>query len=404
LCVERTSDGGFRILEEIVGEILEGEGVEGVIVTDSSGSILYRRGAFGRNLGSMASVMADASGKLLKRAGQGEYQSAVMEFPGGKMVLLNDDLHLLVLADKRSNLGKVILLARRVMKRLSGPEILRELEYIRDSSAEGIKSTMESETGLYPESGGSETSPTTQPGGSSVSGIHAGDEINVKVEEQKAEAPGQEQVTVPETSTDVVREQREILKKPDIEKPEPLEEKIEKPMMEDKVKESMESAAIPEVKPPLSLPELRSVDVPADPEARKETALLIYEHILLAMSIGASKIMGVAPAGGMLRKSLPRQECSITLDGVGVLSNASVDFKKLRENISAAGYSLEEIKRDMEIIITSITENYGRVMGYGAFRGMIRPEFTAIYRAYRDAMDELGITETIHQELRQIWD
>lgn len=75
--------------------------------------------------------MADASGKLLKRAGQGDYQSAVIEFPGGKMVLLNDDLHLLVLADKRSNLGKVMLLARRVMKRLSDPEILQELEYVK---------------------------------------------------------------------------------------------------------------------------------------------------------------------------------------------------------------------------------------------------------------------------------
>ncbi|MGB9838341.1 roadblock/LC7 domain-containing protein [Methanothermobacter sp.] len=339
----------------------------------------------------MASVMADASGKLLRRAGQGEYQSAVMEFPGGKMVLLNDDLHLLVLADKRSNLGKVILLARRVMKRLSEPEILRELEYLKyESSAAGIKSAMNSEAILAPESD------------SGVTETPEGKGINVAVAEQKGEYEEQVQETVHETSADVVNEQAEILRKPDIEKPESVEE--EKPVMEDKVKGSLESPAIPEVRPPLSLPELRSIDVPSDPEVRKEAALLIYEHILLAMSIGASKIMGVAPAGGMLRKSLPREECPITLEGVGVLSNASVDFKKLRENISAAGYSLEEIKREMKIIITSITENYGRVMGYGAFRGMIRPEFTAIYSAYRDAMDELGITETIHPELRQIWD
>ncbi|MDI9615299.1 roadblock/LC7 domain-containing protein [Methanothermobacter sp.] len=398
----RTSDGGFRILEEIVGEILEGEGVEGVIVTDSSGSILYSRGASSGNLGSMASVMSDASGKLLKRAGQGDYQSAVIEFPGGKMVLLNDDLHLLVLADKRSNLGKLILLARRVMKKLSDPEILRQLDIREESSAAGIKSTIEPEASLSPQSEGSETSPTPQSEGSHVSGIPEGDKINVTIAEQKAEARGREKETVHDISTEVVNEV-EVLKKPDIGKPETLEEKIE-PMMEGKVKGSQESPAIPEVRPPLSLPELKSIDVPADPEARKETALLIYEHILLAMSIGASKIMGVAPAGGMLRKSLPHDECPITLEGLGVLSNASVDFKKLRENISAAGYSLEEIKRDMEIIITSITENYGRVMGYGAFRGMIRPEFTAIYMAYQDAMDELGITETIHPELRQIWD
>lgn len=42
-------------------------------------------------------------------------------------------------------------------------------------------------------------------------------------------------------------------------------------------------------------------------------------------------------------------------------------------------------------------------MGYDAFRGMIRPEFKRIHRAYSAAMDELGITRTIHPELRKIW-
>ncbi|WP_300490520.1 hypothetical protein [Methanothermobacter sp.] len=56
--------------------------------------------------------------------------------------------------------------------------------------------------------------------------------------------------------------------------------------MEGKVKGSQESPAIPELRTPLSLPELKAIDVPADPEARRKTALLIYEHLLLAMSIG----------------------------------------------------------------------------------------------------------------------
>lgn len=38
-------------------------------------------------------------------------------------------------------------------------------------------------------------------------------------------------------------------------------------------------------------------------------------------------------------------------------------------------------------------------MGYNAFRGMVRPEFKIINESYGKAMEELGITDSIHPEL-----
>ena len=38
-------------------------------------------------------------------------------------------------------------------------------------------------------------------------------------------------------------------------------------------------------------------------------------------------------------------------------------------------------------------------MGYGAFRGMVRPEFRIITDSYGPVMHELGITEKIHPEM-----
>ena len=57
-------------------------------------------------------------------------------------------------------------------------------------------------------------------------------------------------------------------------------------------------------------------------------------------------------------------------------------------------------------VATSLYENElgGRVcvMGYGAFRGMIRPEFKKIYAKYGETLEELGIKEKIHKELQEL--
>ena len=93
--------------------------------------------------------------------------------------------------------------------------------------------------------------------------------------------------------------------------------------------------SIPVIKPPIAFPDLKKVvEVPENIEERTELILDIYEAIFRAMSIGASKIMGVAPARGLTQKFLPSENCKKLLDGVNVKSNSTIDFNKIRENAS----------------------------------------------------------------------
>ena len=91
------------------------------------------------------------------------------------------------------------------------------------------------------------------------------------------------------------------------------------------------------------------------------------------MSIGASKIMGVAPARGLTQKFLPYEECKILLDGVKVKSNSTIDLKRIRENVVSIPLEEREsiFTKDFTKIIEVITRDYGKVMGYGAFRGVV---------------------------------
>jgi len=42
-------------------------------------------------------------------------------------------------------------------------------------------------------------------------------------------------------------------------------------------------------------------------------------------------------------------------------------------------------------------------MGYSAFKGMIRPEFKIINESFGHLLDDLGIKEQIHPELRDFF-
>lgn len=166
-----------------------------------------------------------------------------------------------------------------------------------------------------------------------------------------------------------------------------------------------EVKGLPEIKPPISLPRMeKEVKIPTNEKEKTRLTLEIYENILLAMSIGASKIMGVAPARGMLKKSLPYKECPQILEDVEVKANAAIEFNTIKSNVERSQYKPEDIIEDLNKIIWSITENYGRVMGYDAFRGMIRPEFKTIHETYGKAMEKLGIIDGIHPELKKIWE
>ncbi len=164
---------------------------------------------------------------------------------------------------------------------------------------------------------------------------------------------------------------------------------------------------IPIIKPPITFPKLpKDVKIPESSENRAELILDIYNAIFMAMSIGASKIMGVAPARGLTKKFLPIEQCKKLLDGVDVKNNSTIDFDKIKEN--ALKIPVEEREKvfisDFTKIITVITENYGKVMGYNAFRGMVRPEFKVITESYGNAMDELGIKDNMHPELISLFE
>ncbi|HTX61016.1 MAG TPA: hypothetical protein VMC48_01800, partial [Methanobacterium sp.] len=166
------------------------------------------------------------------------------------------------------------------------------------------------------------------------------------------------------------------------------------------------SGTIPVIKPPISFPKLKKVtEIPEDEEERLDLLLKIYESIFLAMSIGASKIMGVAPARGLTRKFLPVEDCRKLLDGVDVKNNSTIDFVKIKENAEKIPLSEREqsFKENFSKIITIIIENYGKVMGYSAFRAMIRPEFKIINESYGHLLDELGIKDQLHPELRDFF-
>ena len=96
-----------------------------------------------------------------------------------------------------------------------------------------------------------------------------------------------------------------------------LEEKSEEIVLEDeKIDTSVTDSSvkaertIPVIKPPIAFPEIKKVvEIPENKEERADLILDIYEAIFRAMSIGASKIMGVAPARGLTQKFLPSEHC-----------------------------------------------------------------------------------------------
>lgn len=224
-----------------------------------------------------------------------------------------------------------------------------------------------------------------------------GEAIPVESENEIIEESETENIDIlPETEEASVKSETEtesITK--EVEAQEGIQEEIEEP-----------ESSLPVIKPPISFPKLpEDVKIPSGDKEKSDLILDIYESIFLAMSIGASKIMGVAPARGLIQRFLPLKDCKSLLNGVDVKSNSVVDFDKIRGN--AENIPLTErgstLITDFSKIISIITENYGKVMGYGAFRGIVRAEFKIIMTSYGKAMEELGIKDNIHPELADLF-
>lgn len=442
--------------------------VEGTLVVANDGRILHHnlRVDVDINLFSpMSQVISSSSLRLLNSSRQGDMERVLVESSKGKILFLSvENGHLIILMRNTANLGMVLVNAKRASQKINeathnltlevleteeiSPEkIHKELtdqeipvknvtveeEGIEESitahtdiasigtsdlsqGTESLEKTEDvipdipSESTIPPETATPEKTLVNSEGLTTIedktseiepeSISKQGKEIekitdNLELSEPESAELLVEEKTLPETGKDLeTKVEEEVVKiKAEVEEAESVEE----------VKES--GPIIPTVKPPISFPSLpKQVEVPDDPEKRADLILEIYEHILLAMSLGAAKIMGVAPARGLTKRFLPFDKCEKLLENVDLKSNATIDFAQIKENIR--GIPIEKREKifihDFNLIIEVITENYGKVMGYDAFKGMVRPEFMKIKKSYGEAIDKLGIKGEMHPEIVQL--
>jgi len=384
-------------LEKTLNKVNKITGVDGTLVVDNQGGILYSSLSYDNVdlFGSMANIISSSSEKLLDLSKQGLIERVLVESVKGKALFLSlERAHLVVLTNKKANIGMIILSSKKSAK------IIREMDEIKEIP-ECVESKPAPET--VPVIEKEITEPVPELGRGSA-------DIKAKVAEK-------EEVIVASSNSieEIIIESKPVKATPKITETKTVEKEVVQRKIDDEhilepkitAKEGKKASAmeIPVIKPPLSFPPLPDiVTVPEDLTKKSELIIDIYEAIMLAMSIGASKIMGTAPARGMLKKSIPYDESPELLDGVDVKSNSSLQFDVIRANLEK--FPLETRPKQtidgFTKIISSITDKYGKVMGYSAFRGMIRPEFKKIYASYGPAMKELGIKEKIHPELREL--
>ncbi|WJI10062.1 hypothetical protein FGU46_08150 [Methanobacterium sp. CWC-01] len=405
-------------LETVLDELNQTKGVEGAIIVSAVGEVLKHNLKSSGDLalfGPMAQVIDSSSQRLLGSAGLGEMEKVLLESKKGKSLFLQlKKVHLIILIEKNANLGMIMMTAHRVSPRII--EITQDMELVEvEPSAPEVtveEPVLESVEEYIPEEALVKepvpevtlVEPVVETSGEMVEAEVSAKEVSEDVlktdgvpEEVIAEAqtiPDEESVTEAEISTvtEVKSSDEQVIEEEaEVESAKPVEEKP--------------SGVIPTIKPPISLPDLpESVVIPDDPPGRADLIIEIYEALFLAMAIGASKIMGVSPARGLTKQFLPSSECKELLEGVDIKSNAVIDFDALRANTEKIKVEDREsvFLRDFSQIITVITDNYGKVMGYDAFRGMVRSEFKAINDSYGEAMDKLGIKGKMHPELQKL--
>ncbi len=438
------------------------EGIDGSLIADDSGNVLCHTLSKGTDtslFGPMAHVIMSSSRRLLSSANGREIQRVLVESYGGKALFLHlENTYFIVLMEISANVGLVMVSAKRAAKDIM--EITRgivwespvEEESIMDSqeevpvtSTEIVKAQDSSEAeaaeieneapeGLNVEpikteelnletvnelieNEGLKEAFAAVVGTEKLNEILQSEEFkDLNVEEAKSKLSEMlkveteelssasiesetltDEMDIPEVEIESMVEGTEVQKEIAEESP---AEVPEEEIQEEEIEEPKSS--IPVIKPPISFPKLpENVEIPAGDKERSDLILDIYDAVFRAMSIGASKIMGVSPARGLIKRFLPLDECKTLLNGVDVKSNSLVDFDKIREN--AENIPLNErsdkLIMDFSKIISIITENYGKVMGYGAFRGIVRNEFKTISNSYGKAMNDLGIKDKIHPEL-----
>jgi predicted regulator of Ras-like GTPase activity (Roadblock/LC7/MglB family) len=387
-------------LQTVLDELNQTKGVEGAIIVSSVGEVVIHTLKSGGDLslfGPMAQVIDSSSQRLLGSVGQGKMEKVLLESKKGKSLFLQlEKVHLIILIEKKANLGMVMRVAHRV-----SPQII---EMTRDMKVPEVEEPSVQE--LAVEEPVAEETPVEKAEGKGIPAVEIQKSEVVSAAETVAEAeiPDEEIVSETKSIPTLTTEEAAPPVEPPTTEPEVEEPPVEEVAVEEPISEKP-SGVIPSVKPPISLPDLpESVEIPDNPQGRSDLIIEIYEALFLAMAIGASKIMGVSPARGLTKQFLPSSECKQLLEGVDVKSNAVIDFDALRKNAEKIVIEDREevFLKDFSQIITVITDNYGKVMGYDAFRGMVRSEFRAINDSFGEAMDELGIKEKMHPELQKL--
>jgi Uncharacterized distant relative of homeotic protein bithoraxoid len=391
-------DNNLKVeLERIVNDLGKVEGVEGALIVDNNEEILSQRILQDVDIslfGPMAHVITSSSKRLLSSSDQGNIQRVLVESKNGKALFLDlGNVHFVVLMKNRANVGLIMVSSKRAAEKIK--ELTKDLK-LAVKSAGKIQEPLKVENVIVEEkpvklntdireSQKIEIDEFTEP----ISEVNNEPLISVHEIEEKSE-------TKPELSEAKV--EIEPVKVGDSTETFPVKEELKTQIKTEKT--------IPVIKPPIAFPEIKKViEMPDNIEDRADLILDIYEAIFRAMSIGASKIMGVAPARGLTQKFLPLEHCKKLLDGVNVKSNSTIDFNKIRENANKIPLEERESQftEDFTKIIDVVTENYGKVMGYGAFRGMVRPEFKIIADSYGPAMQKLGITDKMHPEMVELF-
>lgn len=404
-------------LDKTTSELVKTDGVNGSLIVDINGEVLSHHLLQDLDIelfGPMSNVITGSSKRLIDVSNHGIIERVLVESEKGKALFLHlGNVLLIVLMENTANVGFIMIASKRAAQKIidiTKDLTIVQLEELEEENAEPepIKEKAEHEPikeksakpepveKQIPEPVEIVKEPVPEPI-KEVAEVEPKEEsVEATVTETTSEEITAEQVTAEPETTEKVTKEPEIY----IEEPKIISGEQDTPAREEP------KVTIPVIKPPIAFPKLEKVtEIPDDDDARLDLILKIYESIFLAMSIGASKIMGVAPARGLTRKFLPVDECKVLLDGVDVKNNSSIDFAKIKENADKIPVSNREMvfKESFGKIITIITENYGKVMGYSAFKGMIRPEFKIINESFGHLLDDLGIKEQIHPELRDFF-
>ncbi len=325
-------DNNLKVeLERIVNDLGKVDGVEGGLIVDCNGDILGQRILQDIDIslfGPMANVITSSSKRLINSSKQGKIQRVLVESENGKALFLDlGKVHLIVLMKNHANVGLIMVSSKRAAERIL--ELTKDLKIVVEADEKIAKPQKIVTKAVNKE-------PLEL--------------VEEKIEPEKIKVEAEEVEITEDSKPEVIPEL--ISAKPSISEPEKLEAKIESieikeqepvqvnEISENQIKEKLEvpvkaEKTIPVIKPPIAFPDIKKVvEIPVSVEDRADLILDIYESIFRAMSIGASKIMGVAPARGLTQKFLPLEECKILLDGVKVKSNSTIDFNRIRENVA----------------------------------------------------------------------